>query len=155
MWFGKPLVWSRLESGEEDEDIAIIDSSTVGLQVTRRAKCGVNVEDKATYYVRALGTSGQVQWLNQSTGESFFFITAKVRHEKDGRKIFQVLGFLDVSKMVVAFRAFLEQILEGASAPPRMMSFSPGHATPGKRNREMNEGLSIEEDDFSKRTRHA
>ena len=145
----------HIEALADEEDTTIIDSNKQGLQVTRRAKCGVNVEDKTTYWVRALGTSAQVQWLNQSSGESFFFITAKLMREEDGRKIFQVLGFLDVSKMVADFRAFLEQILEAASAPPPMMSFSPGHATPGKRNRQMNEGLSIEEDDFSKRTRHA
>ena len=96
-----------------------------------------------------------MQWLNQSTGESFFFITAKVKHEEDGRKIFQVLGFLDVSKIAEGFRAFLKQILEAASAPPPMISFSSDQATPGKRNRLMNEGLSSEEADFSKRTRHA
>ena len=67
----------------------------------------------------------------------------------------QVLGFWDVSKMAADFRAFLGQILQAASAPPPMISFSPGHATPAKRNRQMNEGLSIEEADFSKRARAA
>ena len=88
----------KLQEPGEDEETAQPDTTGLGLRVSRKAHCALDVEDTASYTLKVAGTAPTVQWLMTSPGGSCFLVTAQVRCEDNA---FTVLAYENASTVGV------------------------------------------------------
>ena len=101
----------------EDDEVAVPDSSALGLRVSRKSRCALDPTDSTEYFVEAAGISGSVQWLMAAPGGAVFLVTAKVRR-RNGAMSFHALSHMDTASIGAdLFKTHVNREIRKTSCP--------------------------------------